>query len=327
MSSLLFLFLRPLAIKLSLLDYPNKRKTHQGQIPLIGGICIFLSSLLTLFIFFETFSINLVTIIICGGLMLVLGIVDDKLDLQASKKLFFQTLITLIFIIATDCVINDLGTPLGFSSSIELGLLSIPFTLFAIVGLTNAINMIDGCDGLASSLVIISLLALLIFGATGLNDPNTQWLVIVVSSLIAFLFFNFSSNKNIKIFLGDGGSLFIGFFVATSLVISVSKNKLYDPSIVLWFTAVPIFDFVTVIVRRKLLKIKIMVADKSHIHHLLLSWGLSHFQTTALICLTSVALLLFGVFVTTNHPTLGFWSFLLTFLLYLSFRMFSSKAK
>jgi undecaprenyl-phosphate alpha-N-acetylglucosaminyl 1-phosphatetransferase len=325
LSPFLHLLIRSLAIKVSLVDIPNERKDHQNQTPLTGGISIFLVTFLTLFIFFETISIDLFISLVCGGCMLTLGIIDDKFDLSAYKKLFFQILISLTFIIVTDYEINDLGTPLGFSGPLELGLLSVPFTLFAIIGLTNAINMIDGCDGLASSLIIISLLALLIFETAELNNPS-QFLLVLVSSLIVFLFFNFSNNKNIKIFLGDSGSLFLGFIVATSLV-KFGKNTPYDSSIVLWFSAVIIFDFCAVIVMRKLQKRKIFTADRNHIHHLLLSSGLSHFQTTALISAFAVVLLLFGVTVTTNHPNVNLWSFFALFLLYLSFRIFTNKAK
>lgn len=326
LSFFLLFLLRPLAFKISLLDIPNERKFHQNQTPLTGGISIFLTCFLTSFIFFETFSFDLFILLVCGGCMLVLGVIDDKLDLPASQKLFFQTLIILMFIVVTENYINDLGNPLGFSNSLELGLLSVPFTLFAIVGLTNAFNMIDGCDGLASTLIIISSLAMLIFDNAEFNNSN-QLLLVVVSSLIVFLFFNFSNNKYIKIFLGDGGSLFLGFVVATSLVKFIDKNTLYDPSIVLWFTALIIFDFSAVIVIRKLKKKKLLAADRSHLHHLFLSKGLSHFQTTGLIFSAAVALLLFGVILTTNQPSLSFWSFLALFLLYLAFRIFSIKAE
>jgi len=321
------LLLRPLAIKISLLDTANKRNFNKDQVPLIGGISIFLASFLTSFIFFEIIFIDLYPLLICGGWMLVLGVVDDKFNLSAYKKLFFQALIILTFIITTDLTINDLGTPLGFSSSLELGLLSVPFTFFAILGLTNAFNMIDGCDGLASSMTIISLLALLIFNTSGLNDSNQLLKLLLMSSLIVFMFLNFSNNKNIKIFLGDAGSLFLGFIVATSLVEFANKNPLYDPLIVIWFAAIPIFDLCTVIVRRKLLKRDIMAADRSHIHHLLLSWGFSHFYTTAVISSAALILLSLGVFVTINHPNLGFWSFLAFFILYLSIRIFNNKTK
>jgi len=325
LSIVFFLFLRRLAIKVSLLDLPNNRNFNQDKTPLIGGISIFLSSYLILFIFCEKISTDQFFFLLCGGFMLLLGVIDDKFDLPAYTKLFFQILIVLIFIITNDCAINDLGTPLGFSSPLELGFLSIPFTLFAIVGLTNAFNMIDGCDGLSSSLSIISILALLILYTTGFNDSNHLLLLILLTNLIIFLFFNFTSNKNFKIFLGDGGSLFLGFIVATSLVKFTDKNTLYDPSIVLWFVAVAIFDFCSVIVRRKLLKRKIMAPDRSHVHHLLLSWGFSHFQTTILISLIALVLLLFGIILTTNYPGLSFWSFLGLFILYLLFRMYFRK--
>lgn len=326
LTAVLSLSLRPLAIKTSFLDTPNERKTHQGHIPLTGGISIFLSSALTLLIFFETFSTDFVALFVCAISMLALGIVDDKFDLPAFTKLFVQCAIALIFITSSNFTVSNLGTPLGFSGPLELGLLSVPFTLLAIVGISNAFNMIDGCDGLASSLVIISFLALLTFGAKGLSDPTRFLLLVVFFCLVVFLFFNFSNSGNLKVFLGDGGSLSLGFIVAASFIEFSGSNKLYDPAIVLWFAAVPIFDLCAVIVRRKLLKRKITAADRSHIHHLMLSFGLSHFQTTALISAVAVALLFFGVFITSHHPSLSVLSFFAFFLLYLSIRMSAGRA-
>ncbi|MDB2478803.1 undecaprenyl/decaprenyl-phosphate alpha-N-acetylglucosaminyl 1-phosphate transferase [Alphaproteobacteria bacterium] len=326
-TAVLILLLRPLALEASFVDKPNSRKIHHGQIPIIGGISIFLASILTSFIFFETFSTYLIALFVCAGTMVTLGVIDDKINITVYSKLFFQTAITLIFIITTKSIVTNLGTPFGLSASLELGLFSIPFTLLAIIGLTNAINMIDGCDGLASSLVIISLLAMSIFGDTVLSESMRLLLLILFCNLIVFLFFNFSNSKNIKTFLGDNGSLFLGFIVATSFVEFAGSNKLYEPSIVLWFSAIPIFDFCAVIIRRKFLKRSITTADKSHIHHLVLSWGLSsHFNITALISSLAVALLIFGVLVTSNYPSFSFWSFLALFLLYFSIRMVFGKA-
>jgi len=127
--------------------------------------------------------------------------------------------------------------------------------------------------------------------------------------------------------LGDGGSLCLGFIVAASLVEFSASNMHYDPSIVLWLTAVPVLDFCTVIVRRKLLKRSMMDADRSHLHHLLMSLGLSHLQITVLTSLAAVALLVFGLFVTSNHPNISFWLFVVLFLVYLSIRMFTVKGE
>ena len=321
----LILVLRPLAIKVSLTDTPTARKTHQGQIPLTGGISIFFATCLTSVIFYETLPLDTITLLVCAGLSLLLGAIDDKVDLRASKKLVLQTGIALTFIISTGHVVTSLGSPIGFLGPMELGMLSIPFTVFAIVGLINAFNMIDGCDGLAASLVIISLLALIFVAPGALSDPRGQILLVLSSSTFVFLFFNFSNSNGLKAFLGDGGSLCLGFIVAASLVEFSTSNTLYDPSLVLWFAAIPILDFCNVIVRRKLLNRKIMSADRSHLHHYLLSVGISHFQTTMVILFTAIMLLCFGAFLEANYPSLSPFAFVGLFTIYLSLRLLNHR--
>ena len=323
----LVLLLRPIAVKASFVDTPTNRKIHKDQIPLSGGISIFLATVLALLIFLEIFSNDLVALVVCAGLMLILGIVDDKFDLPALTKLFAQMAIALLFVILSGSVITNLGALFGFLGPLELGLYSVPLAVVVIVGLTNAINMIDGCDGLASSLVIIALISVSVFGAVGLGYQTRVLLLTVTSSLLVFLFFNFTQSKNFKIFLGDGGSLFLGFIVGVMFVELTRLNSYHDPLIVLWIVAVPIFDFGAVILMRLLLGRRIMVADRSHIHHLFVSWGFSHFQTTALISAAAVALLLMGVFISSNFPSLSFLFFSALFLLYVSVRMLADKLK
>lgn len=321
----LIFVLRPLAIKASYTDTPNTRKIHKGKIPLTGGISIFLATCLTSVIVYEILPFDNMTLLICAGLSLLLGAVDDKFDLQASTKLTLQIAIASVFTMSTGHVVTSLGSPIGFAGSVELGVLSIPFTVFAIAGLKNTFNMVDGCDGLAASLVIVPLLALIFVVPDALSEPSRKILLVLSSSILVFLFFNFSNSKGLKAFMGDGGSLCLGFIVAASFVEFSASNTLYDPSLVLWFSAIPIIDFCTVIVRRKLLKRKIMAPDRSHLHHLLLSLGLSHLQITVLTSLAAVALLVFGLFVASHHPNISFWLFLVLFLVYLSIRMFFSK--
>ena len=211
-----FIFvLKPLAIKVSLIDTPTVRKIHDGHIPLTGGISIFFATCLTSVIFNEALPVDTVTLLACAGLSLLLGAADDKLDLGAFKKLILQTAIALTFVISTGHVVTSLGSPISYLSSIELGIFSTPFTVFAIVGLSNAFNMIDGCDGLAASLVIIPLLALIFMVAGGLSNPTRQTLLLLSSGIFVFMFFNFSNPKGLKTFLGDGGSL--GFIVAANI--------------------------------------------------------------------------------------------------------------
>ena len=323
----LILVLRPLAIKTSFTDKPTSRKMHQGQIPLTGGISIFFATFLTSVMLYENLPRDTIAMLVCAGLSLLLGTVDDKFDLTAFKKLTVQTLIALTFIVSTGHVVTSLGSPIGFLGPVGLGVFSIPFTIFAIVGLQNAFNMVDGCDGLAASLVIISLLALMFSAPAGWSGTTGQILLVLSFSIFVFLFFNFSTSENQKAFLGDGGSLCLGFIVAVSLVEFSASNTHYDPSVVLWFAAIPILDLCTVVARRKLLKRKIMAADRSHLHHWLMSRGLAHLQTSMLISIAAVALLLFGLFVASNYPNLSFWLFVVLFLVYLSFRMFVVKEK
>jgi UDP-GlcNAc:undecaprenyl-phosphate/decaprenyl-phosphate GlcNAc-1-phosphate transferase len=139
------------------------------------------------------------------------------------------------------------------------------------------------------------------------------------------LLFNFSNNPARKIFLGDGGSLFLGFIVSVFLIKFAEGNKTYSSSIVLWFVAVPVYDFCAVVVRRLLLQRKIMSADRSHIHHYLLSFGLSHFQTTMVVLLLAITLLCLGVFLEANYPSLSLFTFIGLFTVYLSFRLLNYK--
>lgn len=322
LTAIVLILFRPLAAKMSLVDRPKGRKTHKFNTPLTGGISIFLSNILTLLIFDVVLLINLMPYLAGASLMLLLGIIDDKFDLQANTKLFGQIGIIAAYIFSCDCAVTDLGAPLGLTDSLGLGLLSIPFTFLAILGLTNAINMIDGCDGLASSLVICSISALLLLGEKGSNNPNIVFLLLLMVSLLVFLFFNFSNSHKFKIFLGDGGSLFLGFLVSINLVEFAGSNTQYDPSIVLWFVAIPIMDFCAVVVRRLLLKRKITAADRSHIHHYILSKDFSHLQTTILLSGVAFALLIFGIVITSYYLSLSILSFLVLFIIYLSFRVF-----
>jgi len=318
---LLILILKPAAQKLLLVDKPNSRKTHQNVTPLIGGICIFLASSLSLFIFDDMQSQDLRSLVVAACLVLFLGVLDDQFDLKASRKLSIQVMISFVFIQVTEIEISTIGDPFGLGYSLELDFLSTPFTLLVIVGLTNAFNMIDGCDGLAASLAALVILALLYFGISHFDHLTQKFLLMLLSTISIFLFFNFSNKPSLKVFLGDGGSLFLGFVVSVLLVKFAEGNETYNPSMVLWFAAVPVYDFCAVVARRLLLERKLMSADRSHIHHYLLASGLSHLQTTMIVLLTAIVLLCLGVFLETDYPSLSVFAFVGLFIVYLSLRL------
>lgn len=320
------LILKTVAHKISLVDRPDARKSHKNVTPLIGGICIYLACSISFFIFDDIWDQDLRSLIVFSGLYLFLGMLDDRLNLKASSKLLAELMISLIFVTSTGLQISNLGNPFGLAHTLELGLLSLPFTIFAIVGLMNAFNMIDGCDGLAASLAVLTMLAVSYFGLSHFEFSMQILLLMLVMSVVVFLFFNFSNNPALKVFLGDGGSLFLGFIVSVLLVKFAEVNQSYSPSIVLWFVAVPVFDFCAVVARRLLLKRKIMSADRSHLHHYLLSFGLSHFQITMVILFTAITFLCLGAFLEANYPSLSLFAFVGLFTIYLSFRLLNRRA-
>lgn len=321
----LCLILKPIAHKLSLVDVPNARKNHRNATPLIGGMCIFVACGLSLFIFGDMQGRDLRPLFVAASLFLVLGVVDDQFDVKAKTKLLAQVTISFVFIISTGLEVSNIKSLFGSTHSYELGFLSVPLTIFAIVGLTNAFNMIDGCDGLAASLAGLAFSAMLYFGLTQFEFPTQNFLLILSASVLVFLFFNFSNSPKLKVFLGDGGSLFLGFIISVSLVKFADHNANFNSSMVLWFVAVPVYDFCAVVARRMLLRRKVMSADRSHIHHYLFSFGLTHFQTTMVVFFTATTLLCLGAFLETNYPSLSFFAFIGLFTVYLSLRLLNRR--
>ena len=149
--------------------------------------------------------------------------------------------------------------------------------------------------------------------------------LMLVASIFGFLLFNFSNNPALKVFLGDGGSLSLGYIVAVLLVQFAEGSQTHSPSIVLWFVAVPVYDLCAVVARRLLLRRKIMSADRSHFHHYLLTFGLSHFQTTTLVVFSAIILLCLGTFLEANYPNLSLFVFVGLFIVYLSLRLLNRR--
>ncbi len=271
------LLLTPLVRRLSIrnewFDRPSWRKVNEkGNMPMLGGVAIylsfFISAALTFAIFGEKFlspskfmGLSIAALVIVGT-----GLVDDIKGLSSRTKLFLQILAALIVIIS-GFQITKLTNPFG--GPLELGLLlSVPLTIFWIVGITNAINLIDGLDGLASGVVsIISLI--LFFVAIRQGDVMIAILALALAgSGLGFLRYNFHPAR---IFMGDTGSNFLGFMLAVITLISSQKGpvaiSLIIPIIALGF---PALDTFLAIIRRTTSGVKVFEADKSHFHHKLL---------------------------------------------------------
>lgn len=320
MTLISLIIFRPLSIKLNLIDYPSSRKKHVGNIPLIGGISIFLG-LLSSQLFQYQFSLTTSLILISSLFMLILGIYDDINNLKAKTKLFVQTSIVALTIFYTEIQIESLGYLFVSSQPLNLGLISFPFTVIAVVGLVNAFNMIDGIDGQAGILAIVAIIGIL-FSNYNLTVPDFYNLVLAIfGGLIPFLVFNLTNNNKIKIFLGDGGSLFIGFIISMTIVYSTQNEDIISPRFALWCVAIPIFDFFGVIILRKICKQSITTANNDHIHHFLYSIGMSKKIALMFTTVFGLIFLYIGYFLENNFPLMSIWIYIIFFAVYLIIRV------
>lgn len=254
---------------LKLVDKPNNRSMHRVEKSRAGGLAIFLA--FSLGIFISDISIN-IYVILSFFIIFLLGLYDDRFS-SSSKIKIFWIIIATIFLVLGDMYISDLGVFLGK----EIGLpswLAIIFTTFALVGFVNAVNLIDGIDGLCAGVSIVILIAYSYLGF----KYDDQFLFYVSSflivSLLGFLWFNWNPSK---IFMGDSGSLTLGFVIAVLSIHSVEKDYI-TPTTVLLLTAVPILDTLVVMLRRIRNGQNPFKADKTHIHHIILK---QHYQNVA----------------------------------------------
>ena len=175
--------------------------------------------------------------------------------------------------------------------NIEMGILSIVFTVFCVIGLTNSFNFIDGVDGLCSSLALIAVLSVLLI--SNLNNKilfffDYKFLLILSLSIFIFVIFNLS--KSFKIFLGDSGSMFLGFTVSWILILtSQNENQIIHPVLTVWCVTLPVFDITSVVIRRILRGINPFKPDRRHVHHILIELGFGQLQTTIIIVVIAIA--------------------------------------
>lgn len=248
------------APKIGLVDVPNGRSSHAINIPSGAGIGFYLAVTIILAIFhFDSVLMNTWT---CLAVLLVfiVGVLDDHHDTSPNTKFIVLTLSTLLLSL-DGVIINDLGS--FFGMHFTLGWAALPFTMFAIVGFTNALNLIDGLDGLAATVSIVILGSF--FSVGYMNDDFFMMVTSIafISALLAFLVFNWHPAS---IFMGDSGSLTLGFVISVMAV----KSLVYLPAVsILFITAIPVLDTLIVMIRRKLNGRSAFCADRCHFHHIL----------------------------------------------------------
>ncbi len=294
--------------KEGLVDIPNERKIHTKPISRIGGVAVWGSTMLTflclVLLSYYPYGKLMSGILLGSSLMFLLGLIDDVYGLGAKFKLLIQmSIATIVYLLGVQ--INSVP----FFGGIDLGWFSYPITLLWIVGISNAVNFIDGVDGLAGSVVTVNAVTLAVLAIT-LSPPNPISALIgfiLAGSMLAFLTFNFNPAK---IFMGDSGSLFSGFILATISITGVMKVATLAILLPFVVLAVPIIDITYASLRRISKGQSPFVADAEHIHHKLLHAGFSQKKTVVII--TSVAILSGGLAcLFASHNAIKYYFFLI----------------
>ncbi|MEI7025682.1 glycosyltransferase family 4 protein [Paenibacillus sp. y28] len=263
-------------------DAPNHRKVHTRIMPRLGGLAIFLAFIGAFFAVapaFAELNEEVVTGLLIGGAIVVLvGALDDRYQLSPKWKLLGQ-IIAASVVVYCGVQIDLVNLPFG-DSTVDMGWLSIPLTIFWIVGVTNAINLIDGLDGLAAGVSAIATATIMVMALIMGNITVVILSALLLGSIVGFLFYNFHPAK---IFMGDSGALFLGFSLATLSILGFKQATLVSFIVPIVMLGVPLSDTFFAIVRRIVNKTPISVADKSHLHHCLLQLGFSHRKTVLVI--------------------------------------------
>ncbi|MEW5762969.1 MAG: MraY family glycosyltransferase [Bacillota bacterium] len=260
-----------LAVRVGALDLPDARKLHSGPVPRLGGLAVYLAFLAGLFVS-GTFDREVWGLVTGATLVVLLGIADDIYHLPARAKLAGQ-IVAAAAAIPFGLQVEFLTNPLG-PGLIHLGWWGVPLTIFWLVAVTNALNLIDGLDGLAAGTAVIAAVTLTAVAWTEGHAAATVPALILAAAALGFLRHNFHPAK---IFLGDSGSMLLGFVLAGTAVIGLTKSatavSLIIPILIL---GIPLFDTAFAVLRRCYKRRPVFGPDREHLHHRLLDAGLTH---------------------------------------------------
>ena len=318
------IFLLPVARKLNFVDVPSDRKHHLGKVPLIGGLSILIGAYVSVFGSVSDNNIFL-TYMICAFFILILGLIDDIHPLSPEIRLILQIVIIFINLYLTGLKFDTFGHSFGLKTQIELGFFAYPITVLGILLITNAFNLMDGADGVSGILAIVALLGINLIEILSFNNFNPLNLALI-GSLIPFLLFNLMKSKN-KIFLGDSGSLFLGYTISFLLLYETQVNSNISPPYALWLVSIPIFDVCAVMVLRFKDSCSLLSPDRNHLHHFLHKLGFNYVKILLSIFFLSSTFLSLGFFINSQFKFLSFPIFLVFLFLYIWFRCFHKYSK
>lgn len=275
-------FIKKIAFHVDAVDIPNARKVHTKPMPRLGGLGIYFGFLLG-YMLFGQHSETMNSILIGSFIIVLTGVVDDIKPLKPSTKFIGQLIATLIVVFYGHIILKDVS---AFGIYINFDILSYPLTIMFILGCINCMNLIDGLDGLAAGISAIYFLTIGIIatlnGSVGLDFVLT---FVMLGSTLGFLVHNFNPAS---IFMGDSGSMFLGFIIAIIALLGFKNVTMTSLIIPLLILAIPILDTLFAIIRRLLKGESISTPDKFHIHHQLLNRNFSQRATVLIIYIINI---------------------------------------
>ncbi|MBP3894315.1 MAG: undecaprenyl/decaprenyl-phosphate alpha-N-acetylglucosaminyl 1-phosphate transferase [Atopobiaceae bacterium] len=305
-----------IAWKLDAVDYPDKRRINRQPIPRMGGIAVFagIVSMVILQLLGSQFlgwplvftpsphlgKVNYPLLAVAFVVIFVTGLIDDRISLSPKQKLLGQLLAASIAV-ASGLVIGDVVNPLESTSLFHIGWLTYPVTIVYLVAYVNIFNLIDGLDGLASGIAFIASVTLFELSILRGQSDAASLTMALAGSTLGFLRYNFHPAT---IFLGDSGSLLLGFSLATASLLSVTRiSSLTTILVPLVVAGIPIIDTLSAIIRRSRAHVSVGQADRGHIHHRLLDEGFDQRQTVLVIYVWTILLSVGAVVLTQVSAT------------------------
>lgn len=302
-----------IAVKIGLVDEPGGRKKHHDAVPMVGGIAIAIGFIFTLGMLPDSLN-DFRSYMVASVILLVTGFLDDFKEMPAKTRLLMQLLASAIVVVMGNNMIIDVGDLIGYGNITLPVWAAIPFTVFAVTGMINALNMLDGLDGLSGGIGLIQIAACALLAFLGGQTTETRLLLLLATCLLTFLRYNFPWREHslAQMFLGDVGSMFLGFSIAWFAIWIPEQSGYIPPTVMLWVLALPVADVVQVIAHRLYNGKSALEPDREHTHHILIKTGMSKRHTTYTLCALTVVCCFVGFcgeFALTSEKVL-FFSFL-----------------
>ena len=289
--------MRKVAKSIGLVDKPNARKLHTGAIPLVGGISICLS--IGQYIASNPDIIpHSYLFLSCIAILIVVGALDDKFDISFKIRLVVQALLSIAMMYFAEIQLDNIGNIFGFGD-IHLGILSPIITILAVIGAINAFNMVDGIDGLLGGLAIVTFAAIAILLKVDSQHGLAYLCVVFIVAITPYILMNLGIlGRERKVFMGDAGSMMIGF-TAIWLLLGASQEPsetLMRPTTALWLIAIPLMDMAAIMFRRVRRGDSPFKPDREHLHHIFQRLGCTPRQTLTIICAIASCFAGFGIY-------------------------------